>query len=200
MKSLITSSVLLLFICLFSSCSEENFEIIEDQEIPIAPVVIDIDNSVSYRLTNTSTVKNTGGRAYKYPATLPNSANYFVASDDVSVVCEDNGGFSSSFMGGDLFQFLFYSDESGSYVLFGDFAADINGELVTASSAILPFDCPKEPIVVDFSESNGRLQGTFTGEFFKLATDLVSPFDSCVNYVSLGILDASFDLELIDCN
>jgi len=29
--------------------------------------------------------------------------------------------------------------------------------------------------------------------------DVISPFDSCVNFVSVGILEASFDVELIEC-
>lgn len=196
LSNIVFTSCLLL---LLGSCSSDNYDLTTDEELGTGPIVVEVENLVSYRVAD-SPQSNASAVAYKNPATLPNSATYIVASETVDVVCKEVGGFSTSFAGSDFFQFMFYSDNTSTYVILGDFSTEIDGETITASTSIVPPNCQGEGLSVEFTETADRLRGTFTGEFYKLSDNLVSPFDSCVNYVSLGILTAAFDVELIDCN
>ena len=182
-------------VLLFISCSSENQDIIIEEELPDEPVVVEVDNPLSYRLENAD---NTivSGTAYKN--TGPNATLYLIASDGVEVECP--GGLASSYDGdGEFFRFMFVVVEEDSIVIDANFGAEIDGERKTLFSTIPPA-CINEFVDVSFEEADGRVQGVFRGEFFYFSDVFVEPFENCENFISAGILEARFDLPLEICN
>lgn len=187
---------------LFTACDDDNINLTTTEETPFEPTVVEVENALNYLLTGSTngTATSTAASAYKIPVPVLEGAYYLVASDDVAVDCDSNGSFSASFDGGELFYVAFYSDEQVTNVQYADFEAVVDGDTLTLSSVILPDDCPSVPLEVSYEEADGRLTGTVTGEFFYFTSDWVLPFENCVNYISAGILEASFDVAIVDCN
>lgn len=187
----------LLTFSLFSvaSCSSDNQNLIIEEALPNEPVVVEVDNPLTYRLENAD---NTivSGTAYKN--TGPEATLYLIASDGVDVECP--GGLASSYDGdGEFFRFMFVVVEEDSIVIDANFGAEIDGVRKTLFSTIPPA-CINEFVDVSFEEVDGRVKGVFKGEFFYLADVFVEPFESCENFISAGILEARFDLPLEICN
>ena len=177
------------------SCSSDNQNLIIEEALPDEPVVVEVDNPLSYRLEN---AENTivSGTAYKNIG--PNATLYLIASDGVDVECP--GGLASSYDGdGEFFRFMFVVTEEDSIVIDANFGADIDGARRTLFATIPP-DCINEFVGVSFEEVDGRVQGVFRGEFFYFSGLFVEPFESCENFTSAGILEARFDLPLEICN
>jgi|GEM_PF-2391521 len=195
MKNLPIKLLLGTLILFVISCSDDNYDIYSEEELAEEPTEIFVDDALSFGLRNSSDLTNTAGIAYT------NDEFYHVGSQDVDVVCE-NQGLSYSFDGlGDYFSFTFFGNDSGNAAAFGGFESIIDGEQVLLVDIIHPPHCPSEaPITVDYVEYDNRIRGTISGEFFRLNDTLITPFDTCVNYVSLGVLEASFDVELVVCN
>lgn len=181
------------------ACEKDNINLTTTEELPQEPTIIEVENSLVYRIASSNT-SSIAASAYKIEGSIPSGANYYVASDDVTVECQDGTSFRSSFDGGELFALLFYGDEFGANVLQADFEMLVNGDTIVVSNSFPLGDCPRPPLTVDYEEEDGRLRGTVSGEFFRLADEIVAPFDSCVNFVSVGILDASFDVAIIPCD
>ena len=175
-----------------TSCTDDNYDIYSESADDHTPTIIDVENSISFRLAS-SDETYTEGVAYK------NGVAYHVGSKDVIVECTEGGGLAYSFFEGDFFTFLFVKNPTSNFVLTGGFTTEIDGEEVSVSSDLIPGLCSDEPIEIEITEESDRLKGNISGEFYILADEIVSPFDSCVNFVSVGILEASFDVELIEC-
>jgi len=176
------------------SCGEDNYDVYAEEELPYEATEVYVDDALSFGLRNSDEYVNTEGVAYE------KNDFFHVGSRDVMVECDPE--LSYSFDGiGDFFSFTFFGNDTGNAAAFGGFTTIIDGESVTALDQIYPQSCPtNEPIRVTYEKIENRLQGTIKGEFYTFSDSIVLPFDSCVNYVSLGVLEASFDVELIVCD
>jgi hypothetical protein len=192
---LLTIAIALLAI----ACEKDNINLTTSEELPPEPTIIEVESSLIYRVANSST-SSLAASAYKIPGSIPSGASYYVASNDVTIECQDGTAFRASFDGGELFSVLFYGDEFGANVIQADFETVVDGDTITVTNSFPTPNCPRPILSVDYEEEDGRLRGTVSGEFFRLADEIVAPFDSCVNFVSVGILDASFDVAIIPCD
>ncbi|MEO1514571.1 MAG: hypothetical protein AAFV95_06150 [Bacteroidota bacterium] len=191
----ILSSLLLL--ALLVSCSKENIDTIELEPISTQPDTVLVPDALKYVMPSGATTL-LQGTAYKYVSATNNATLYMVASNEVDVECP--GGLSASYQGpGNFFRFQFY-EFNGNYTVFdAGFNTEIDGTTKTLMDLKIP-ECQPDPIEIEFEIVNDRMRGTFTGEFYYFAPILVEPLRDCVNYISSGIVEVSFDLPLRDCN
>jgi len=192
MKLLIPLSFLLILLsaCSADNIDQEHFNVIEED-----PVLITIDNPLTFRLDEQDPTI-TSGTAYEF---IGQDANfYLVASDDVQVECP--GGLATSFEGpGEFFRFFFFETNDITQVIDGNFNTVVNGAPKTVTTLVPP-NCIQDFVQVDYTIEGDRMTGSFTGEYFYLNDEFVEPFDSCVNFISAGILTATFDCPLVNCN
>lgn len=180
---------------ILTSCSQDNIETTDINFLPEDPVIVNIENPLKYNLRATDPTI-TSGTAYENIGET--STLYLVASDDVEVECP--GGLASSFQApGDFFHFMFINFNGGDQVIDARFNTVIDGNEIGVFNLNF-IDCITESIQVDYEIVNDRMVGTFTGEFFYFNDEFVEPFDSCVNFISAGILEASFNCPLVNCN
>jgi len=196
-------SLFLLFglLSLTVACDKEDLDETTFEEAPFEPTEIEIEDSFVYRVASEPS-QNSAAFALRNSRGGQLGSNYIVVSEDIDVDCTDSGGFSYSFNGGDLFAVHFYGDQNGAYIVNAAFDVVIDGETIGVNNfyPIPSPSCPRPPIEVTYEDDGDRLTGTVKGEFFRLADVIVSPFDSCVNFISVGEISASFDVEITDCN
>lgn len=191
--NLLTIALASLFIVL-TSCGKDDYDIYTEQENH-TPTTIEVSSALTYGLRQSDFITNTTGQGHK------SSNVYHVGSKDMDVQCTAGGAIEWNFDGlGEYFHFLFAVNDVDTIVLFYGFEAEIDGENVFANDALIPEECQNDRIRVEFEETEDRLFGTFKGEFFTFADEIVSPIDSCVNYRSLGFLEASFNVDLTICD
>lgn len=192
MKALKLFTVLFFIILASSSCTDDNYDLYDESADEHTPTVIEVENAITFRVGGGASTY-TDGVAYR------NNTTYHVGSEDVIIECVGDNGLSYSFFGGDYFSFLFFKNGDTNFVPNAGFTTTIDGKELTVQSEIIPGICSAEPIQLEVTEESDRLKGNISGEFYVLADSIVSPFDSCVNFISVGILEASFDVELIVC-
>jgi len=178
-----------------ASCSNDNYDEYTE-EVTHTPVEIEIDNGLTYGLSQSSSIINTDGYG------IAGNNFYHIGSSRFEYNCLPSGAFSFSNDSGEgeYFSFLFAVNGQDTNVIYGDFEAVIDGERTLVLNSFVPQECTSGPLTVDYQISEGRIFGKFTGEFYTFADEIVAPIDSCINYRSLGILDAAFNVELIVCD
>jgi len=188
------------FLSVIVSCDKEDLDDTSFEEVPFEPTEIEIEDSFIYRVAAEPS-QNSAAFALKNSRGGQLGSNYIVVSEDIDVDCSDNGGFGYTFDGGDLFAIHFYGDQNGSYIVSANFDVVVDGETFSVNNFLpLASWCPRTPIELTYEDTGDRLTGTVKGEFFRQADVLVTPFDSCVNFISVGEISASFDVEIVDCN
>lgn len=195
MKIYLLPIITVFMLLLLTSCSDDNFDLYTEEEVH-TPVEIDIENGLTYGLSQSSSTINTDGYG------ITGNGSYHIGSSRVVFECLPSGAFSFSNDNedGEFFSFFFFADDQDTTVVFGDFETIIDGERTTVLNSLVPQECSSGPLTVDFDISEGRIFGKFTGEFYTFADEIVAPIDSCVNYRSLGILEAAFNVDLVVCD
>ena len=176
------------------SCTKENIDELELIEKENEPTIVELDNSINFRISRSSNGELTEGSAYRNTF---NETYYTVASKGMTVECP---GSSTSWDGDGVFfiiQWVVLPDGSaGAY--YARFITTIDGEQRDVSY-VSPPECGELSLSVEFEEIDDRVVGTCTGRFFYLDYQ-GEPFNDCMNWVDAGELTASFDVPLVICN
>lgn len=188
---------LALAIISLASCGEDNYDSYTEAELPNDPVEIIVDNELTISLRGNEVNSTISGIAYE------SNDFYHLGSADIDVTCTDFGleYKGNGILLNEFFSVVFFGNETGVANAFGGFTFILDGEPVGVIDLIYPNHCPNDnPFTVQYEQYDDRIRGTLNGEFWTFADSLVIPFDSCVNYVSVGVVEATFDLELIKCD
>jgi hypothetical protein len=179
-----------------TSCTKDDIDTTTAVELPEPIDTIVVADPIYYRVSSSSQQRVADGQAYSI--TNGDNTFYVLASNNVSVECP--GGLATSFDGGeDYFQFHFIQTPDNEIVFLSSFNSIVDSNTVTLFATVPP-TCVGAPFEIDYQLINDRISGTITGEFFYINPVYVPPFENCDNFVSVGLVDVSFDLPLKDCN
>ena len=188
----------LLVFGLFTACTPEDIDIVVPRDLQVEVDTILVNDPIALRVPSTSTQRVSSGTAHYTQS--PESTVYLLASNNVTVVCESNSSLTSAFDGGeDLFHFQFVEAAGSKFFSNAFFNMIVDGRRVTALSVVPPnciTDVPEITYVID----DDRITGTITGEFFYPNPIYVAPVTNCDNWISVGNVEVSFDLPLVNCN
>lgn len=186
---------LVAFSLAFASCTKESYETTNRLDLPPSIDTVVVENPISLRIANESaTVLN--GEARWGSNSANNSELYVLTSESVTVECP--GGMSTAYDGGETyFDIQFIVTPTASSVFLARLRTEINGVRRDLDN-LVPSACAGAPIDIEYEIVNGRISGTLSGEFFYINPIYTDPFSDCANFVSVGIVDVSFDLPLVD--
>lgn len=171
------------------SCSGDNIDLITEEALPQEPVVTEIENSILLGRSNAPTVL-TPGDAYI------SGQFYLIASDGVIVECP--GGLSTTWNGVDDFFHMTVVEDSGEFYIINTFyTIEVDG-LTTTVRNVIPVDCGSaNQGSISITVENDRLKGTFSDEFYRINPQWSGPQDDCEAWISVGTIDASFDVPVV---
>jgi len=197
MKSLFQVSLasLFFFSLVLISCSKESYDVTEPPvDLPIAIDTIVVDAPIALSVPGNESASIYDGEARWGTNSVTGIEFYVLTSKSVSVECP--GGMSTTYTGGeDYFNFQFVKSSNGETGVFlAKFRTIINGEQKDLDN-LVPSECAADRIVIDYEIVGDRIQGTFSGEFFIF--NPVADVPLCDNFVSVGIVDVSFDLPIV---
>ncbi|MFK8054819.1 MAG: hypothetical protein AB8F78_01765 [Saprospiraceae bacterium] len=201
MKSLFQfslASTLLTFL-FATSCSKESFDISDPVDLPAVVDTVFVEDPIAYTIQGTSQSSVSSGTAHY--GTNGDRTAFVLTSDNVDVECP--GGMATSFQGGeegeDYFQFHFFETNGIQFVSYATFNnALVDGNRRWVSWLTVP-DCIGDRPVIEYEIDGDRITGTVTAEFFYPNPVYVDPFENCDNWISIGVVDVSFDLPLVKC-
>lgn len=180
-------------ILLFSACSNDDFDVLTEEELPFEPKEVEIEDAISFR-TGQSPTRITQGLGYKA------EVGRLVASEAVEVECP--GGLATRWEGEDYFLHIFFiKTDEGYFLIEARFDAEIDGQKKSVFLRV-PGECLEgipETLTIE-QDDDERLAGRLSGEFFRINTDFVGEItdtNRCDFFISVGELEASFDVPVV---
>lgn len=184
----------LLFAILFLvSCSKESFDETIIEESPFDPVLVELESSISFRVTESDDAELLAGTAYR---STFGEVQYIIGSDGTTVECP---GSSVSYDGdGEFFYISWIVTDQGPFVYGARFSTIIDGKKRSVALVGAP-DCVDVYADVTYEEVDDKLVGTISGRFLYLEY-IEEPLFDCKNWKDAGELTASFNVPLTICN